>query len=120
MIEKVSKELFEEIKEYDGYEKYNFVLEDSQFNNVDRNVLMALLNPLTRELAEKKYVEKESKYKWKTKKSDITGHKRVLAKDKRGAVYFLGYCLSDGHTVEIKESELKEWGYNPDMFDKFE
>ncbi|WP_338346351.1 hypothetical protein [Fructobacillus fructosus] len=80
--------------------------------------IVAIMNPITRDEAHEKFVEKEKKYYWKTKKTDRHGKPRRLAKDEDGAIYFIGMVMKLGHTSKITETELREWGYNPDMYDK--
>ena len=82
--------------------------------------IVAIANPVTRKEAKEKYVEKEKKYYWTSKKSDNHGNSRQLSKDEDGAIYFIGRVMKLGHTREIAETELREWGYNPEMFDKEE
>ncbi|CAK1247753.1 hypothetical protein R55210_AODCCCNP_01160 [Fructobacillus fructosus] len=84
------------------------------------NKMLAIANPLTREWAHDKFVEKENKYYWKTTKTDRHEKPRLLAKDEDGAIYFIGRVMKLGHTSKITETELREWGYNPDMFEKEE
>ncbi len=67
---------------------------------------LALANPLTREWAHDKFVEKEKKYYWK-----LNG--LYLIKD-----HLDGSIIFDSYKNLFTESEIKEWGYNPDMFDR--
>jgi len=76
------------------------------------NLARALTNPLTREWAHDKFVEKEKRYIW-------------LLKDKRD--FKLLRDSMDGSIMPdmfgwspLRESEIKAWGYNPDMFDREE
>ena len=71
---------------------------------------LALANPLTREWAHDKFVEKEKKYYWTHKK----GNKIGLYEDS-GIIF-----LKERYWAPLTESEIKAWGYNPDMFDKEE
>lgn len=72
--------------------------------------LAALANPLTREWAHEQFVEKEKKYYWYLKSNNDFG------------------LQHDGITInialnkinELTKSEIREWGYNPEMFDKEE
>lgn len=70
--------------------------------------MLALANPLTREWAHDKFVEKEKKYYWK-----LNG--LYLIKDHSD-----GSIIFDSYKNLFTESEIKEWGYNPDMFDREE
>lgn len=87
------------------------------------NEIMAIVNPLTREWAHDKFVEKEKKYCW-TSKESINGLKKWLYKLDDGMICdFRGHYL-EGEAVSecerLTESEIKAWGYNPEMFDREE
>lgn len=69
---------------------------------------LALANPLTREWAHDKFVEKEKKYYWTHKKGNHIG----IYED-NGLVF-----LKERHWAPLTESEIKAWGYNPEMFDR--
>lgn len=69
---------------------------------------LALANPLTREWAHAKFVEKEKKYYWTNKKGNDIG----IYED-NGLVF-----LKERHWAPLTESEIREWGYNPDMFNR--
>lgn len=68
---------------------------------------LALANPTTRDLVYDKYVEKEKKYYWK-----LNGLFLVKSVSD-GSLYF---DKDDGDS--LSESEIREWGFNPEMFDK--
>ena len=70
--------------------------------------VLALANPLTREWAHDKFVDKEKKYYWKL-------NCLYLVKDN-----FDGSIIFDSYKTLFTESEIKAWGYNPEMFDKEE
>jgi len=72
--------------------------------------MMAIANPLTREWAHDQFVEKEKKYYWK-----LNGLFLVKSVSD-GSLYFTG--LEDADS--LSESEIREWGFNPEMFDKLE
>lgn len=88
--------------------------ETELFNEIDfyenAKEMMAIFNPLTREWAHDKFVEKEKKYYWK-----LNGLFLVKAAGD-GSLYFSG--LEDADS--LSESEIREWGFNPEMFDKEE
>ena len=71
---------------------------------------LAIANPLTREWAHEQYVEKEKKYYWKLKGFFLV----KSASD--GSLYFDE--LEDADS--LSESEIREWGFNPDMFHQVE
>lgn len=85
---------------------------------------LAIANPLTREWAHDKFVEKEKKYYWTSKKQDDVNDVVVLRKFytnmvigqpkniKEPVLRNMDFCLT--------ESEIKVWGYNPEMFDREE
>ena len=75
---------------------------------------LAVANPLTREWAHDKFVEKEKKYYWKNKKTNKQANPMRLFHGSGGIVQMMG--PKEGLT----ESEIKAWGYNPEMFDKEE
>lgn len=81
-------------------------------NMVDQ--ALALANPLTREWAHDKFVEKEKKYYWSTKKRNEQGKPMVLFNGAGGIVQMMG------PKQPLTESEIREWGYNPYMFDREE
>lgn len=74
------------------------------------NEIMAIVNPLTREWAHDKFVEKEKKYYWK-----LNGLFLVKAMSD-GSLYF--NQLEDADL--LSDSEIREWGFNPEMFDREE
>lgn len=85
--------------------------------------IMAIVNPLTREWAHDKFVEKGKKYYWTGKKEDNTGFVKRLYKDDDGMIVDSGIRKNDTDKTEdeqLTESEIKTWGYNPEMFDREE
>ena len=78
------------------------------------DMALAISNPLTREWAHDKFVEKEKKYYWRTKKKNEQGKSLVLFHGAGGVVQMLG------PEEPLTESEIKAWGFNPEMFDKEE
>ncbi|CAK1237685.1 hypothetical protein [Fructobacillus cardui] len=107
-----------------GFLNNNLVMnmQDELFNGFDFindwPEIVSIANPLTREWAHDQYVEKEKKYFWKSKKTNELGRPKVLTKGKIGypTDSFVEFNLADPFT----ESELREWGYNPDCFWKEE
>lgn len=82
---------------------------------------LAIANPATRELAHEQYVEKEKRYVWTSERKTGDVFMR-LYKSKRG---YIGSTLviENGETglyEKLTESEIREWGYNPEMFNKEE
>lgn len=76
--------------------------------------IMAIFNPLTREWAHERFVEKEKRYYWSTKKKSKKGKPMTLFKSSGGIAQMTGTKHA------LTESEIREWGYNPEMFDKEE
>lgn len=72
--------------------------------------LMAIFNPLTREWAHDKFVEKEQRYVWK-----LNGMYLVKATDD-GSIFFGSHDAA----MALSTSQIKEWGFNPEAFDKEE
>ncbi|WP_273710480.1 hypothetical protein [Leuconostoc mesenteroides] len=91
-----------------GTEFYETELSSEIVFYKNSNEIMAIVNPLTREWAHDKFVEKEKKYYWK-----LNG--LYLIKDR-----FDGSIIFDSYKNLFTESEIKEWGYNPEMFDREE
>ncbi|MGQ2286728.1 hypothetical protein ACT5YT_05615 [Leuconostoc suionicum] len=86
-----------------------------------KNEIVALVNPLTREWAHEKFVEKEKKYYWTSKKTDNAGFAKRLYKDEDGMIVDHGIkkCDSDSDvncSEKLTKTEIKSWGYDPDMF----
>lgn len=88
---------------------YNFIVSYSLENKT-----VALMNPLTREWAHEQFVEKEKKYYWTTKKRNGQGKSMKLFHGAGGIVQMMG------PKEPLTEKEIREWGYNPEMFDKEE
>lgn len=83
-------------------------------------ILLAL--PNSRYWAHDQYVDKEKKYLWTLKKVDKRGIKMYLHKDYFGRVgSFLSVKnVNIDDSEKLTEAEVREWGYNPEMFDKVE
>lgn len=85
---------------------------------------LALANPASRELAHEQFVEKEKKYVWSSKKADRDSNVLTLYIDEYGMVstsYRKVYEKNlHNENMLITETEIKEWGYNPELFDKEE
>lgn len=102
-------------------EKNNPELNDFIDKNYLGNEAVALMNPLTRELAHNQFVEEEKKYVWTSERKTGDVFMR-LYKSKRG---YIGSTLviENGETdlyEKLTETEIREWGYNPEMFNKEE
>lgn len=112
-----SDDLFFESKSYENSiaytvaQKYDVLKWFIDTNDLG-NEVVALMNPLTREWAHEKFVEKEKKYVWRLKNNNyyrLTNH--------GGSTQ-----VNISHSSEslLTESEIKAWGYNPEMFDREE
>lgn len=99
---------------------FNYISSEHLANNAYEAA--ALANPAVRELAHELFVEEEKRYVWTSKKVDKNGIKMHLYKDYFGRVLsFLSVKNVNIYDNEkLTESEIREWGYNPDMFDKEE
>ena len=129
---KFTEEQYQEIINFDDFEVvYRLGLADSFVGEIitfiNKNDLhaeaMALANPLTREWAHDKFVEKEKRYYWTGSKEDNVGFVKRLYKDDDGMIIDHGIRKEDTDKAEdeqLTESEIKAWGYNPDMFDREE
>ena len=87
------------------------------------NEIMAIVNPLTREWAHDKFVEKEKKYYWNSIKTDLSGyHSRLFRAENDNVISYSRAELANNinEDEQLTESEIKAWGYNPDMFDREE
>lgn len=88
------------------------------------DIAIALANPVTRELAHDKYVEKEKKYIWSSKKADLDNNVLTLYIDEYGMVSTAYRKVYEDNLrnedMLITESEIRAWGYNPEMFDNEE
>lgn len=83
---------------------------------------LALANPLTREWAHDEFVEKEKRYVWTSSKY-IGAYKKRIFRMRDGIIS--GYPItvsseSKPSDEQLTESEIKSWGYNPEMFDREE
>lgn len=78
------------------------------------NEALALANPKSREWAHELYVEKESRYYWTSLKKDEYGAHWYLMWDV--AVIMMGDERQFGLDEQLTESEVREWGYDPDKF----
>lgn len=78
--------------------------------------IVAIANPATREEAKEKYVEKEKKFIWKNKKTDDSNDHFYLQKIIGAIITTYSYASAG----KLTESEIRDWGYNPDMFDREE
>ena len=92
-------------------------------------IIMAIANPLTREWAHDQFVEKEKKFYWTSKKravNDVNKKSRIYREEFSGALltYIRIQVTHDHKNIneeeQLTESEIREWGYNPEMFDREE
>lgn len=99
-----------------------FVHNISRARDIDINRALAIANPITREWSHDQFVEKEKKYYWTSKKQDGNGHFSRLY---RSGKMVSGYAITKpkdniDSDEQLTEFEIKEWGYNPEMFDREE
>ena len=83
---------------------------------------LALGNETSREWAHEQFVEKEKKFVWTSKKINKYGHPHRLYMDTTRSISFTSPDKTQKVTQDehLTESEIREWGYNPEMFDKEE
>lgn len=84
---------------------------------------LAIANPVTREWAHERFVEKEKKYYWNSINIDSAdNHLRLFRHENGGISAYsrLEPANNINEDEQLTESEIKEWGYNPEMFDKEE
>ena len=94
------------------------------YNVYDYGEAILLALPNSREWAHEQYVEKEKKYVWSSKKADRDNNVLTLYIDNYGMVstsYRKVYEKNlRNEDMLLTETEIKAWGYNPEMFDKEE
>lgn len=95
---------------------------DNFNDSLSYNEAFALANPVTREWAHERFVEEEKRYAWTLKKVDKNGIKMHLYKDYFGRIYpfFSVTNVNIDDNEKLTETEIREWGYNPEIFDKEE
>jgi len=86
---------------------------------------LALANPVTREWAHEQFVEKDKKYVWTLKRTaawnGVENYKRLFRTVNGDISDVLKEKDEDIYEEEyLTETDIKEWGYNPEMFDKEE
>lgn len=107
---------FEELLRMEAPDQVNdFYPEFSLYNQE----IMAIANPATREEAKEKYVEKEKKYHWISKKQFTNGKFKILVESANGDPIDMFY-ISSTRCGLFTETEVREACYNPDMFDREE
>jgi len=130
MSKKFTEEQYQEIINFDSFKTvYRLGLVDSFVgeiipfisNNDLQQEAMALSNPLTRELAHEQFVEKEKRYIWQSKQETDSGDVKRLYNAAIGiADSFVEKTKPIHNGNLITETEVKKWGYDPEMFDKEE
>lgn len=82
---------------------------------------MAIANPLTRELAHNKYVEKEKKYVWESKQETDGGWVKRLYDWAVGITDSFVEKTDPTHNGNwITETDVRKWGYDPSKFTRIE
>jgi len=105
----------------DFLSEYNTGIYWLVFNRDLENELEAIVNPLTREWAHDNFVEKEKKYVWQSKQETDGGKVKRLYDSAIGITDSFMEKTEPTHNGNlITETEVKKWGYNPDMFDNEE
>ena len=87
----------------------------------DWQPIVAIANPLTRELAHNKYVEKEKKYVWESKQETDGGWvKRLYDWDVGITDSFVEKTDPTHNGNWITETDVRKWGYDPSKFTRIE
>lgn len=83
---------------------------------------LALGNERSRKWAHEQFVEKEKRYVWTSKKRNKYGNSHRLYRDMAQSIGFTSVDKTQKTAQDeyLTESEVREWGYNPEMFDKEE
>ncbi|WP_444670786.1 hypothetical protein [Fructobacillus fructosus] len=82
--------------------------------------IVAIMNPITRDEAHEKFVEKEKKYYWRRKKNDKDDDSVYIDIDVYGVMAPHSFYSNQIDYQAFTESEVIEAGYNPDYYDKEE
>lgn len=98
------------------------------FTEFNGDQALALANPATREWAHDQFVEKEKRYIWTSKRPVFNGDYKRLFRAAYGYVsdfYVEIKKERGGQGVDLSEqllteTEVREYGYNPEWFDKEE
>ena len=135
MSKKFTEEQYQKIVEIgDGYNEpfienlADYISGTGRFDDDDiyLSQAIAIANPLTREWAHDKFVEKEKKYYWMSKTLDNAGAHYQLYRTRDNMIIAIVVPAKSKTYYEkdiayaIAESEVKLWGFNPEMFDKEE
>lgn len=103
----------------DFLSEYNTGIYWLVFNRDLENELEAIVNPLTREWARDKFVDKEPEFHFILKDTqDLEGWRYHLVRNGRGAIILYPFSEEYDDNPKFKESEIKLWGFNPEMFYK--
>ncbi|MBS9335017.1 hypothetical protein LQZ24_05740 [Fructobacillus sp. M1-13] len=86
-----------------------------------RQELTLIALPKSREWAHDQFVEKEKKYRWRSKKKDNDDDPVYITIDDYGVVTLKSICNTKIFPAAVvTESEIRGWGYTPEMFDREE
>ncbi|GIC69584.1 hypothetical protein [Fructobacillus tropaeoli] len=101
-----------------------YLIQEELFNDFDLindwPEIVAIMNPITRDEAKEKYVEKEKKYYWRYKKTNRYGHD-IYLETYEGLITLSAYKDEVvKYDEKFTEKEVIEAGYNPDMYEKEE
>ncbi|CAK1246373.1 hypothetical protein [Fructobacillus cardui] len=90
--------------------------EHNHFRDMNQELALIAL-PKSRDWAHDQFVEKEKKYGWQLKPLFDDDDEIYLKEYENGII---GYTINSNHASPLTESKVREWGYNPDMFDREE
>ena len=83
------------------------------------NVVMALMNPVSSEIAAEKFVEPDPEFHFVLKDTkDIDGNYYHLVKDNCGAVLLVAWSQDGDGVSFVTESEVEKWGFDLSKFGK--
>lgn len=99
------------------YEEFPMRLRDG----VDDFIIIAFINPITSNDAHERFVVKEKRYVWRSKRENSVGKEKRLYDTADGiSDSFIDKDTPSHNGNRITETEVKKWGYNPEMFNKEE
>jgi len=99
------------------YEEFPMRLRDG----MDDFIIIAFINPITSNDAHERFVVKEKRYVWRSKRENSVGKEKRLYDTADGiSDSFIDKDTPSHNGNRITETEVKKWGYDPKMFNKDE
>lgn len=112
-----------------GYQQATKVVIETidRFNNrleLNGDEALALANESTRDWAHEQFVEKEKRYVWYSKAWVVVNKAKLHKRLYRDGEYIRSLMRTKENVTNswntLTESEIREWGYDPERFDKEE